>query len=219
MYGIAVATACFIDTIFFAFTIVFVFHQSLWVALLFGLGNKQCRQTVMLNHPHYLGFGLLDLVFISANLLKFTSGGWLVSATMALLTGALCVWQWGRKRMVGQRRVMYTKSYAEFFHPQSPELEHITMLPSGICFVYSPFLDCVPPALLHYVHCFPILQQFTVFVNIRPVRKVPVPTLFLFMSFNDYASILIFLSRCRQLSGITPSSSRKYAVTSTCIAA
>ena len=76
-YGIAVTGAMFVDTLLFFVIVRFMWKRPLWVALLASSG-----------------FGLLDVTFISSNLLKIPQGAWLP----LVLGGALVVimWTWTR---------------------------------------------------------------------------------------------------------------------------
>ena len=76
-YGIAVTGAMFVDTLLFFAIVRFMWKKPTWVAAL-AAG----------------GFGVLDVVFISSNLLKIPQGAWL-----PLVLGAglcLIMWTWTR---------------------------------------------------------------------------------------------------------------------------
>jgi KUP system potassium uptake protein len=76
-YGIAVTGAMFVDTLLFFVIIRFMWKRPLWLAML-AAG----------------GFGTVDLVFISSNLLKIPDGAWL---PLALGTAIVVImWTWTR---------------------------------------------------------------------------------------------------------------------------
>jgi len=76
-YGIAVTGAMFVDTLLFFVIIRFMWKRPLWLALL-AAG----------------GFGTIDVVFISSNLLKIPQGAWL---PLALGTAMVVImWTWTR---------------------------------------------------------------------------------------------------------------------------
>jgi KUP system potassium uptake protein len=76
-YGIAVTGAMFVDTLLFFVIVRFMWKRPLWLALLASGG-----------------FGLVDIVFISSNLLKIPDGAWL---PLALGTAMVVVmWTWTR---------------------------------------------------------------------------------------------------------------------------
>jgi KUP system potassium uptake protein len=76
-YGIAVTGAMFVDTLLFFVIVRWMWKRPLWLALL-AAG----------------GFGLVDLTFISSNLLKILDGAWL---PLALGTAMMLImWTWTR---------------------------------------------------------------------------------------------------------------------------
>ncbi len=76
-YGIAVTGAMFVDTLLFFVIVRFMWKKPIWVAAL-AAG----------------GFGVLDLVFISSNLLKIPQGAWLPLVLGAALV--VIMWTWTR---------------------------------------------------------------------------------------------------------------------------
>jgi KUP system potassium uptake protein len=76
-YGIAVTGAMFVDTLLFFVIVRFMWKRPLWLALLASGG-----------------FGLIDIVFISSNLLKIPDGAWM---PLALGTAIVVImWTWTR---------------------------------------------------------------------------------------------------------------------------
>jgi KUP system potassium uptake protein len=76
-YGIAVTGAMFVDTLLFFVIVRFMWKRPLWVALAASTG-----------------FGVLDVVFISSNLLKIPQGAWLPLVLGAALV--IVMWTWTR---------------------------------------------------------------------------------------------------------------------------
>ncbi|RAK59424.1 potassium transporter Kup [Phenylobacterium hankyongense] len=76
-YGIAVTGAMFVDTLLFFVIVRFMWKRPLWVALAASSG-----------------FGILDVVFISSNLLKIPQGAWLPLVLGAALV--IVMWTWTR---------------------------------------------------------------------------------------------------------------------------
>ncbi|MFL5296226.1 MAG: potassium transporter Kup [Phenylobacterium sp.] len=76
-YGIAVTGAMFVDTLLFFVIVRWMWKKPIWVAALASGG-----------------FGLLDLTFISSNLLKFLNGAWLPLTLGGALV--LIMWTWTR---------------------------------------------------------------------------------------------------------------------------
>jgi len=76
-YGIAVTGAMFVDTLLFFVIVRFMWKRPLWVAI-----------------AAVTGFGVLDVTFISSNLLKIPQGAWL---PLALGTAIVVImWTWTR---------------------------------------------------------------------------------------------------------------------------
>ena len=76
-YGIAVTGAMFVDTLLFFVIVRFMWKKPTWVAAI-AAG----------------GFGILDIVFISSNLLKIKDGAWLPLVLGAALV--VVMWTWTR---------------------------------------------------------------------------------------------------------------------------
>ena len=76
-YGIAVTGSMFVDTLLFFYIVRYMWKRPVWQAALASGG-----------------FGLLDIVFISSNLLKIPQGAWMPLALGASLV--IVMWTWNR---------------------------------------------------------------------------------------------------------------------------
>jgi KUP system potassium uptake protein len=76
-YGIAVTGSMFVDTLLFFYIVRYMWKRPVWQAVTASLV-----------------FGLLDVVFITSNLLKFFNGAWLPLAMGGCLV--LVMWTWNR---------------------------------------------------------------------------------------------------------------------------
>ncbi len=76
-YGIAVTGSMFVDTLLFFYIVRYMWKRPAWQAALASLT-----------------FGVLDVVFITSNLLKFMDGAWLPLAMGGCLV--LVMWTWNR---------------------------------------------------------------------------------------------------------------------------
>jgi len=76
-YGIAVTGSMFVDTLLFFYIVRYMWKRPVWQAALASGG-----------------FGLLDIVFISSNLLKIPQGAWMPLALGASLV--IIMWTWNR---------------------------------------------------------------------------------------------------------------------------
>jgi len=86
-YGIAVTGAMFVDTLLFFVIVQHFWKKPLWVAVLASAG-----------------FGLLDVVFITSNLLKFFHGAWLPLALGGGLVVIMWTWQRGAQILAEKTR-------------------------------------------------------------------------------------------------------------------
>jgi KUP system potassium uptake protein len=85
-YGIAVTGAMFTDTLLFFVIVRFMWKRSVWISAL-AAG----------------GFGLLDVTFISSNLLKIPHGAWLPLVLGAALV--VVMWTWTRGAQILTEKV------------------------------------------------------------------------------------------------------------------
>ncbi len=86
-YGIAVTGAMFVDTLLFFYIIRYMWKRPVWQATL------AC-----------LGFGFLDVVFISSNLLKIPQGAWLPLVLGAALVVMMWTWTKGAQILAEKTR-------------------------------------------------------------------------------------------------------------------
>jgi KUP system potassium uptake protein len=86
-YGIAVTGAMFVDTLLFFVIVRFMWKKPVWVAAL-AAG----------------GFGVLDVVFISSNLLKIPQGAWLPLVLGAALVVIMWTWTRGAQILTAKTR-------------------------------------------------------------------------------------------------------------------
>ena len=86
-YGIAVTGAMFVDTLLFFAIMRFMWKRPLWLALA-AAG----------------GFGVLDITFISSNLLKFLNGAWLPLALATLIVVVMWTWTRGAQILTDKTR-------------------------------------------------------------------------------------------------------------------
>ncbi len=86
-YGIAVTGAMFVDTLLFFVIVRFMWKKPIWLAAL-AAG----------------GFGLLDITFISSNLLKIPQGAWLPLVLGAVLVVIMWTWTRGAQILTAKTR-------------------------------------------------------------------------------------------------------------------
>ena len=78
-YGIAVCTVMLIDMTFYSVAIPLVFKKPWPLGVLF-----------------FVSYLVVDVSFLSANLLKFVSGGWFPLVLSAVISSIMITWRWGR---------------------------------------------------------------------------------------------------------------------------
>jgi KUP system potassium uptake protein len=86
-YGIAVTGAMFVDTMLFFVIVRWMWKRPLWLALA-AAG----------------GFGVLDITFISSNLLKFLNGAWLPLVLASVIIVVMWTWTRGAQILTDKTR-------------------------------------------------------------------------------------------------------------------
>lgn len=115
--------------------------------------------------------GLIDLVFLLANMLKIPSGGWLtLSIAAAMMT---LMWTWHRGRQVLSAK--FNKQVLSFDALLNSLDTHPVPRVQGTAIFLTPSEDGVPPTLLHHLKHNKILHQHVAIMSIRtaPVPRVP----------------------------------------------
>jgi KUP system potassium uptake protein len=145
-YGISVTGAMLVDTILATFLLITV---RKWNKLIFI--------------PLFLGLLIIDVVFLSSNLIKFFDGGWLpIIIAIGLLTIMLS-WITGRDRMLAARwegSVKLNKFLSEL------KTRKIKRVP-GTAIFFVPNLSVVPMAMLHNLEHNKILHKRIVCMHLR----------------------------------------------------
>ncbi|KAH9329613.1 hypothetical protein KI387_001721 [Taxus chinensis] len=153
-YGLAVITVMCVTTCLMSLVIVTVWQRSIFVALTF-----------------LVFFGSIELVYVSASLIKVPRGGWLPLVLSFIFMFIMFVWHYGT-----------SKKY-EFDLENKVSLERILNLgPSlgiarvpGIGFIYTDVATGVPAVFGHFVTNLPAFHQVLVFVCIKSVEVPRVP--------------------------------------------
>jgi KUP system potassium uptake protein len=144
-YGIAVTGAMFVDTLLFFVIVQHFWKKPLWVAILASAG-----------------FGLLDVVFITSNLLKFFHGAWLPLA----LGGCLVVimWTWTRGSQIlaekTRRDSVPLSELSEILRARAPY-----RAPGTAVFLTSD-PDTAPVALMHNLKHNKVLHEKNIILTL-----------------------------------------------------
>jgi len=150
-YGIAVTGSMFVDTLLFFVIVRYLWKRPAWQAAL-AAG----------------AFGVIDLVFITSNLLKFFHGAWLPLALGAGLV--VIMWTWTRGAQIltekSRRDSVPLDELSEILRARSPH-----RAPGTAVFLTSE-PDVAPVALMHNLKHNKVLHQKNVVLTVR-VAETP----------------------------------------------
>jgi KUP system potassium uptake protein len=158
--------------------------------------------------PVFAVFGIIDLTFLSANLLKIAEGGWFPVVVAIVVFTIMGTWWRGRRLLAEQRArdAMPLQQFVEALKPDRP-----ARIPGTAIFM-SRDLNRVPIALLHALKHYKVLHERVVIMQVQ-TEDVPyvaddqrleirelgkdVYTIRLRYGFMDEPSILRALAQCR----------------------
>lgn len=144
-YGIAVTGSMFVDTLLFFVIIRHLWKKPLWLA---GLAAA--------------GFGALDLVFISSNMLKLPQGAWLPLVMGGLLVIVMWTWHTGTRILAEKTRqdsVALTE-LSEMLQARPPHRA------SGAAIFLTSDPDVAPVALMHNLKHNKVLHERNVILTV-----------------------------------------------------
>jgi KUP system potassium uptake protein len=113
-------------------------------------------------------FLLVDLTFLSANLLKIVQGGWFPILVALIVFTVMSTW-WRGRRILAERRSRDSIPLETFIDGVRPD--HPPRIP-GTAIVMTRELGHVPTALLHLIKHFKVLHERTVLMTLE-TRDVP----------------------------------------------
>lgn len=163
-YGVAVTMTMFITTILFYFA-----ARHLW------------KWSVLRTLPLCLVFGLIELAFLSANLVKFFDGGWFPLAVGAVIFIVMTTWATGRKLV---RVSMERTAISQEMLIESLASGKVVKVPGTAIFMTSTS-GRTPVALLHSLKHYQAIHQRVIFMTlitedepwVPPSRRVEVEKL------------------------------------------
>ena len=144
-YGIAVTGSMFVDTLLFFVIIRHLWKKPLWVAWLAAVG-----------------FGVLDLVFISSNLLKLPQGAWLPLVAGGLLVVVMWTWHTGT-RILAEKTRADSVALAELTEMLQARPPHRA---SGAAVFLTSDPDVAPVALMHNLKHNKVLHERNVILTV-----------------------------------------------------
>jgi KUP system potassium uptake protein len=113
-------------------------------------------------------FLVLDLTFLSANLLKITEGGWFPILVAAIVFAIMSTW-WRGRRILAERRARETMPLGTFLDSVRPD--HPPRI-AGTAVIMARDIQQVPSALLHALKHFKVLHERTVLMSVA-TKDVP----------------------------------------------
>lgn len=163
-YGVAVTMTMLITTVLFYFTARHLWHWSILKAL-----------------PLCVVFGLVELAFLSANLVKFFDGGWFPLAVGAMIFALMTTWATGRKlvRVSMEKSALSQEMLVESLRRHPP-----VSVPGTAIFMTGTH-GRSPVALLHSLKHYNAIHQRVIFMTLTvedepwvpPSRRVDVESL------------------------------------------
>lgn len=153
-YGVAVTMTMLITTILFYFAARYLWKWSMLKAL-----------------PLCLVFGLIELAFLSANLVKFFDGGWFPLAVGGGLFIVMTTWATGRRLV---RASMERSAISQELLIESLARGHAVKVPGTAIFMTSTH-GRTPVALLHSLKHYQAIHQRVIFMTLTTEDKPWVP--------------------------------------------
>jgi KUP system potassium uptake protein len=113
--------------------------------------------------PVFAVFGLVDLTFFGANLLKIAEGGWFPIVVAILVFALMATW-WRGRRLLAEKRARDAMPLREFVAALKPDQP--TRIPGTAVFMTRD-LDHVPLALLHALKHYKVLHKRMVMMQVE----------------------------------------------------
>jgi KUP system potassium uptake protein len=152
-YGIAVTGMMLITT-----GLAFIYMRSRGWSLLLAV-------------PVFALFGVVELTFLSANLLKIVEGGWFPILIAALVFAVMGTW-WRGRRLLAEQRARDALPLTEFVDGLSPA--RLVRVPGTAVFMTRD-LTQVPVALLHAMKHYKALHERVIMMQVETEDVPHVP--------------------------------------------
>ena len=158
--------------------------------------------------PVFAVFGLVDLMFLGANLLKIVEGGWFPIVVAALVFAVMATW-WRGRRLLAEKRARDAMALREFV--TALKADNPTRI-SGTAIFMTRNLEHVPLALLHALKHYKVLHKRVVMMQVETEDVPHVPeeqrleigelgkgfyTIRLRYGFMDQPNVVRALAQCR----------------------
>ncbi|HEX3953434.1 MAG TPA: potassium transporter Kup [Stellaceae bacterium] len=113
--------------------------------------------------PVFTFFGLIDMTFFTANLLKIAEGGWFPIVVAGIVFSVMGTW-WRGRRMLAEQRANDALPLSQFVETLSPD--RLVRVPGTAIFMTRD-LTHVPVALLHALKHYKALHQRVVMMQVE----------------------------------------------------
>jgi KUP system potassium uptake protein len=172
------------------------------------LYKRSCGWSLVVAVPVFAVFGLIDLTFLSSNLLKIFDGGWLPLVVAAVVFTTMGTW-WRGRRLLAERRAGDAMELCQFVAALDPERP--ARIEATAIFLTSD-VRRVPAALLRALEHYKGLHQRVIMMQVDTEDVANVPdeqrleiaelgkgfyTIRLRYGFMDEPNILRALAQCR----------------------
>jgi KUP system potassium uptake protein len=169
---------------------------------------RRCGWSLAVAVPVFAAFGLIDLTFLSSNLLKIFDGGWFPIVVATVVFTMMATW-WHGRRLLAERRAgdaMEPSQFVAALNPGRP-----ARIPGTAIFLTSD-LTRVPAALLRALEYYEVLHQRVFMMqidtedvaNVSDEQRLEIAdldkgfyTIRLRYGFMDEPNILRALAQCR----------------------
>ena len=121
------------------------------------------NRNVLLAALFTVGFGSIELMYLSACLAKVPHGGWLPLLLSLVTLLAMSTWHYGTKKK--KEYELQNKVCLDRFLSLSSGIGLVRV--PGVGFVYSSAVNGVPPMFAHFVTNFPAFHRVLIFVSIQ----------------------------------------------------
>ncbi|XP_010551188.2 PREDICTED: potassium transporter 5-like [Tarenaya hassleriana] len=160
-YGIAVVTVMVITTLMVSLIMLIIWKTSIWWILVF-----------------LIVFGVIEMVYVSSVMYKFTNGGYLPLALAGVLMVIMAIWHY--VHILKYRYELREKISSEFTRDlaRNPNIHRVP----GIGLFYTELVQGITPLFSHYISNVSSVHSVFVLVSIKslPVNRVALSERFLF---------------------------------------
>lgn len=157
-----------------AVTLVFVITSSLLVLIMVMIWKTNIIIVII----YVLTIGLIEILYLSSTLYKFTDGGYLPLLFAFVLVIIMFIWNYGyRKKYVYElQNEVSLERFSEIVADDS-----IIRL-KGLGLFYAHLCQGITPMFNHYISRIPAIHSVLIFVSIKslPISKIPADERFLF---------------------------------------